>query len=268
MLHKPQDTVKQDITFGDTFLEKYILKLRAFEGDRIFEGRWGQSIRFGSTIAASGLFNWFKKDKTTWSKRSDGGDPIIILRNGEPEDIDITKSLVENIDKDPSSIYITSTQLINIDLGDPPLKTYGLNLEGETSALAPIPYIPQLPHTYKGESQIILNSDRLILNAKKDTAFLNAEKSISLSTKGTINLNCGQATIIDGPEIHLGVGSSEKGVLGDQLVNLLRELLNALQTADIVTPVGPGLAGPSAQADFSGLMAKLDTILCEKVWVE
>ena len=62
------------IFLGNTFKEKSnIHPLLPFEGDYILEGRWGNSIRFGSTV--NGL--------TNWSQEGEDGDPIVILRNGQ-----------------------------------------------------------------------------------------------------------------------------------------------------------------------------------------
>lgn len=80
---------------------------RLFEGDIVYEGRFGQSIKFGSTNKENNIpLNNYSK-----SNLSDNGDPIMIIRNG-------IKSTQEDIQKDGSSIYMCSTQKINIDSGD------------------------------------------------------------------------------------------------------------------------------------------------------
>jgi hypothetical protein len=63
------------IDLGSTFEERgNIHPLLPFEGDIIHEGRWGNSIRLGSTV----------KDKPNdWSSTGKNGDPIIIIRNGQ-----------------------------------------------------------------------------------------------------------------------------------------------------------------------------------------
>jgi hypothetical protein len=258
-----QDTVKEDISFGDTFVAKpEIMKLRPYEGDRILEGRWGQSIRLGSTVREITSGNW-----QAWSSRGDSGDPIIIIRNGEPSDASNTKSLVEDINNDPSSIYITSNQLINLELASMNFKTYGLALQGSETCAWVSRYIPELPHSYD-KRQIVLNSGRLILNSQDDSIFLNANRSISLSSKGSIHLDSDKPTVINGSKVHLGLNSREPGILGDTMVSFLRELLTAIITADVVTPTGPGLMGPGTLSSCTELMGKLDSLLCEKVRVE
>ena len=86
-----------------------IKSLRTFIGDLTIEGRWGNSIRFGSTTA--------DRKQNSWSATGSIGDPITIIRNGQGKQIDPTAWVptVENINRDPSSIYLTSGQKIVID---------------------------------------------------------------------------------------------------------------------------------------------------------
>lgn len=96
---------------GPNFLEKQNIKsLRIFAGDTTLEGRWGNSIRFGSTSAKD-------KEENYWSRNSPAGNPITIIRNGQGrQENDIAWfPTVENINRDPSSIYLTQGQEIVID---------------------------------------------------------------------------------------------------------------------------------------------------------
>ncbi len=99
-----------------------IRNLTAFEGDSIIQGRYGQSIRFGSTVSRFKGYN-------TWSDTGNNGDPIIIIRNGQgtPNNVvDKFASTVEDVNRDKTSIYLTSGQNIIIDdLLNFPLKSYG-----------------------------------------------------------------------------------------------------------------------------------------------
>ncbi len=96
---------------GPNFPEKNNIKsLRQFTGDVTMEGRWGNSIRFGSTSAID-------KEENYWSRNSPTGNPITIIRNGQGrQENDIAWiPTVENINRDPSSIYLTQGQEIVID---------------------------------------------------------------------------------------------------------------------------------------------------------
>jgi hypothetical protein len=282
----PGETVSEDLEFGKTFEAKPgVQRARPFEGDRLFEGRWGQSFRFTSKIA-EGEPSAFHPN--TWSTRGASGDPLIIIRNGEADDADPEKSFVEDINKDPSSIWITSTQLINLDLASWNFKSYGMALEGsefcaQKAGDNPETYVPKMPNNYGGDdkAQLLIKSDRVIIQAGEgrdkevgDSIFLNAKKSISLSGKGSIHLDSDGPVIVNsGDQIHLGLGSLEPAVLGDQLTNFMTEFLTGLMAGDLATPVGIGLFGPGAQQTFSDLLAKLQpeapgNFLCKKVKVE
>jgi hypothetical protein len=97
------------------FIENNRIKpLLPYEGDIMIEGRQGSSIRFGMTISGSYA-------SPPWSHEiNDGniGRPITIIRNGqkeltEEETIPGTNHIIENINKDHSSIYLCSNQKIS-----------------------------------------------------------------------------------------------------------------------------------------------------------
>ena len=129
----PQTSTTQTPTMppvpqGFTFEEKDdgIKSLRPFEGDTIFQGRFGQSIRLGSTVPEL-------KNTNFWSsgKDSKSGDPITIFVNSQRRFTSIEKQspvTVEDINRDGTSIYMTSTQTINITaLNSFPRRSYSAN---------------------------------------------------------------------------------------------------------------------------------------------
>jgi len=95
---------------GDVFEEKPYLKgLAPYEGDITLEGRWGQSIRFGSTSRSDGSLN-------PWSSVGEAGDPIILIRNGQGKQVvkEAWTSGIEDINNDAASIYLCAGQSIYI----------------------------------------------------------------------------------------------------------------------------------------------------------
>jgi hypothetical protein len=97
---------------GYYFTEKdNVRPLVPFEGDTLIEARYGQSIRFGSTVPEMKSFN-------RWSDTGSFGNPITIIRNGQgiPSNVaDKFARTVEDINSDGASIYLTHGQKINID---------------------------------------------------------------------------------------------------------------------------------------------------------
>jgi len=141
-------------------------QLQPFAGDVIFEGRFGQSIRLGYTPKQAK-----SNQKPTWESQTDES-PITIIRNGAGDSRGYNKYVIEDIDKDSSSIWLTDKQTVKITLAS----------NAATGILPPMSY---------KSPQIILNSDRIVLNAKDDNVILSSKKDISFSTaknKTTIDL--------------------------------------------------------------------------------
>lgn len=224
---KPSDQ-PTEIKLGNTFKEKEnIHPLLPFEGDVIHEGRWGASIRFGSTVN-NGLNNW--------SKSGDNGDPILILRNGQGFQSDEGWIyVVENINTDDSSIYFTSTQQIPLDASSIDYTSYGDNQ-------------PSSPKDYSGK-QIILNSGRLVFNSTTDHILFSSAKSVNLNAIESINIDT-KKCVIQSNKVYLGsVNATEPLLLGNQTVSLLNQLVSNLKAfMDIMSKqvsTAPGqLLGP------------------------
>ena len=140
--------------------------LQLFEGDVVVEGRSGNSIRLSSTVnGTSGVTK-----QPTWTL-GDPGDPILIItntkKNLEPKDKGFR---IEDINKDDSSIYLSSTQRIPLKLANQVSKP---NIENYTGA------------------QVVINSNRLTFNSKVDNIIMSSKKDIFLSTdksKTSVNL--------------------------------------------------------------------------------
>jgi len=117
-----------DIYFGRYFQENPSIKpILPFEGDMILEGRFGNSIRFGSTNVHDELgINPWSQDKID----EDNGDPITIIRNGQSEDLDTLGFIptIEDINNDNSCIYLTSNQNLPLNPASLNQKSYGADL--------------------------------------------------------------------------------------------------------------------------------------------
>ena len=102
----------EQINLGRYFDENLSTRpLLPYEGDVLLEGRFGNSIRFGSTNSSS-----FIVTPNPWSNGEvKVGDPITIIRNGQSvsEEEKGYKHTLENINEDNSSIYMTSNQVLN-----------------------------------------------------------------------------------------------------------------------------------------------------------
>lgn len=92
-------------------------------------------------------------------------------------------------------------------------------------------YQPEFP--YRGK-QIIIDSDRVMLNSKEDTTFLVGSKAVSISSNGSINMDSAGDCIINSPNIKLGLDARHPLVYGDTLQTALNEFLKLI--TDEVAP--------------------------------
>jgi hypothetical protein len=195
----------------NTFVEKTnIHPLMPFMGDSLLEGRHGQSIRFGSTAKSN------SEKKNNWSSAGNNGDPITILRNGQP----INSSdrgwipITEDINNDLSSIYLTSYQKLPFSIANENFISY------TTPPISPSQYITP---------QIVLNSGRIVINAKSDSVLISGQNSIGLSSNGSINIEAKQI-YFDGIDIRLGRKDASQSVLkGNDTVEYLKILITELK---------------------------------------
>jgi len=216
-------------SLGLTFVENpNIRTLLPFEGDHILQGRQGNAIRFSSTTK---LFN----NLNEWSSVGNDDSPITILTNGfsyNPSE----RYHVEQINKDASSIYLTSTQQL-------PLQT------DKTGSLNPITN-PILPSKYFNP-QIILNSDRIVINSKKEDILVFAKNNIELNTKNIINLNADERVHVNSNTVFLGTVDNklptEPLLLGNKTYSLLSALVESLYNLGVTlsTTVGSPEGAPA-----------------------
>ena len=231
---------------GVTFVENPNIKsLLSFEGDHIIQGRQGNALRFSSTTK---LYN----NLNEWSNVGNDDSPITLITNGfayDPKE----KFHVEKINQDDSSIYLTSTQQI-------PLQT------DKTGVLNPLTK-PIDPSKYFN-AQVIINSDRVVLNSKRDEVMIFAKTNIELNTKNIINLNADERVHLSSNTIFLGTVNNqlptEPLVLGDKLNTVLENLLDSLYSfgASLSTVVGSPEGAPAMDinAAAESLLNDIDRI--------
>lgn len=235
--------------------------LKPYEGDIIFEGRFGQSIRLGgyNTGNTKNSFN--------------GESPFILIRNNENQEFQNDKLegdlIEEDINGDGSSIHITSGKMLS-----PYVRPT------ETIINAFINYPEQL----EGD-QIILNSNRLILSSKASELIGHGKKSIGFITDGIFSIDSKDSINIwstDGNfhvntrdiiletkdndktkgNIFLGENNNKDQplVLGNKILDWLTKLCNLLENETHPTATGPS-GHPINASRYSQLKRDLKDIL-------
>jgi len=146
------------------FKEKLVPNLQPYEGDIIYQDRFGSALRFTSGVPAAvrtKTGNTVYETDPTWAGAE--GEPLTILTTG------IAQSnkyyTVEDPNKDKSSIYLTTGHKI-------PLKTSQQN-------------IGQGVRSVDGYTnpQVIITSDRLVFDSKKDEIILSSKTTVGVATK-------------------------------------------------------------------------------------
>lgn len=142
-----------------------------------------------------------------------------------------------------------------------------------------------------GGSQILINSDRLILNSRADYLMLFGEAGVAISSPGNVNIDADDAVTIYGDDgLFLGVpgkGSStgntkppktkaeptidneyEPLVLGTKLANIIEDLLVIIKNATILTPVGKGYLREDTMYELACLQARIPEMLSTYGYVD
>jgi hypothetical protein len=229
---------------GLTFVENPNIKtLLSFEGDHIIQGRQGAALRFGSTTKLFSNLN-------EWSELGKDDDPITIISNGFSYE-EGEKFHVEKINKDLSSIYLSSAQKIPLQ----PDRIGSVN-----------PLTNPIDSSKYSYAQVIINSDRVTLNSKKDEVMIFAKTNVEISTKNIINLNANERIHLNGGTVFLGTVNnqlpSEPLVLGNKTYDLLLDLLGGLYEfgTSLSTVIGSPEGAPAIDINTAaeGLLNTLD----------
>ncbi len=217
--------------------------LQAFPGDVIIQGRHSNTLRFGGTNFDSNIF----------SEDDNNGKPFAILRVGQNPDDETPhfETIVEDINLDKSSIYLTSDHTLELEQANYKTLAY---IDGDQ---------PEEAAVYRG-AQVIINSDRLFFNAREESAFISAAQIIGLNSN-KVAIDAEEYVGVDAPKIYLGVNSQqeeEPALLGESTVQWLTDLTKYLEDAASLlgTKSPPAIPYTAfAQGQFAALAQILKT---------
>lgn len=241
---------------GYGFKDNFKIKpLHPFNGDTILQGRNGQSIRLSGA----------KSPKNLLSNDSNTNSPFTIISNGQEELTD-NRLYVEDINKDKSSIYLTSNHIIPLEQSRSKYKSSKSN--------------PISANRYEG-AQIILNSGRLFFNSTSNDIQFTSAEDFGVSADN-IHLDGVKEVGIDAEKIYLGELARsepfEPVILGTQLDLFLQTLLNILQatgnalktakTVDQKIIPSINIHGAVLEATTKQLQNRIDLLKSRKVFTE
>jgi|TARA_R110000803_G_scaffold82500_2_gene148658 hypothetical protein len=143
-------------------------------------------------------------------------------------------------------------------------------------------YIPDAPHIYQGK-QVIIDSDRLIFNAKADSILLFSDKAIGFSTNGSFNFDTSDKKdskfVVNSPNIYLGLKEGDlptepvilghrmqEWMIGDDLteglLDVLEDILDMIgsEISYIAPPSGPTTPNAANIIPIERRIGKLNTL--------
>lgn len=169
-------------------------------GDLLVEGRLGQSIRLGGYTPTD----------------TPDSPPFIKISNGRSAD-DEQKTLVEDINNDSSSIYLTSDKSVELEQVRDKYDSLNTN--------------PISAESYDGP-QVVINSGRLFFNAKEEDINFTANNIFSISSE-TVGIDAVSSIGLDSDKIYLGkdarVFEQQPVIRGDMLEAWLFNLVSMLE---------------------------------------
>jgi filamentous hemagglutinin family protein len=115
---------------------------------------------------------------------------------------------------------------------------------------------------------IELNSDSSLIGEAGLSISLSADGSAELSSELRNLIQSNEDVVINAPDIYIGSeDADEQVVLGNQLVNVLKQLISAITSITVPTAFGPS-GEPINRPQFEQIKNKLDVILSETVFTE
>jgi hypothetical protein len=229
-----------------------VYPIQPYPGDIIIEGRWGNSIRLGSTVDERREY----PQRPLWKKGlGDTGNPILIISNGtNPDKKPFNEFILEDPNNDDTSIWMTSGQSINFT----PASTITNSIENRAVNL--------LTRNVFAGNQILLSSDRIILNAKKQELIGFSSEGIGFSSEKAIALDSGIVVEMESNRINLGINAVSPVLLGDKTMQWLGDLCDSL--ASLCTSIskqthltGTGESLPPTNApDFNKIKSDIKSL--------
>ncbi len=270
---------QQQFSLGDEFSENPTVRMvRPNEGDLIVQGRFGNIIRFGSSLFSNPNTNTPQPNiLLTVGQSPNKITSIDINRDGTQETVvGGTYGLTyEDINKDKSTIWMVTDEQVGFAAATLDSPAHLRSSENQNS------------NVYTG-AQIFINSDRLVLNSKINEISLFSKAEINLSAVKSITLDSQESVrmttdrdiklqayndvlikgrtvsvvasndisygtsgnyIISGKKIFIGSGQDETQpmVLGGQLSVFLKNVVSALRDISISFVPSPTAAASATR---------------------
>ena len=194
------ESMEEDGIFEYFEPDKEIRKMYPYQGDNIYQGRWGNSIRFGSNIIPGSHED--DNDKPD--------SPNILIRAGQLIHADKfnkggvvqnlkespKKPVKEDINADGSSIWLTTDQSVKLNKDSP---EYGHPSNSRKHKLMTKVHNDKNP--VDGGPQIVINTDRLTFNTKRREILGYSAGGIGWGTTWSFTIDADKQFCVASPRI-------------------------------------------------------------------
>ena len=196
---RPEDIKEEDFIYEHFEIDNEIRNLWPYQGDSILQGRWGNSIRFGSNIIPDSHED--EDDKPD--------SPNILIRAGQLLDADNfnksgvvqnlkespKKPVEEDINADGSSVWMTTDQSVKLDRTKSNSQKHRLMSKVHNDK-----------NPIDGGKQIVINSDRITFNTKRNEIMGYSALGIGWGTPWSFTIDADRQFCVSTPRTRFYTG--------------------------------------------------------------
>tara|TARA_B100000287_G_scaffold99898_1_gene91986 strand:- start:3107 stop:4450 length:1344 start_codon:yes stop_codon:yes gene_type:complete len=257
-------------------------------GDMMLEGRHGNSIRIGSRDVNPYIFLSNGRYKHERTENVFAGSLITLIKKGSLRDHfgvyrvaktekPVTEEATDRIAEELPGFILASDKQVKED-GDNKNKHL---MSSIIKSVNELDNVENQIYNYGNndfENQVFITSDRLTFNSRREDIYMSSHQDIHIGTRRHLTISTKEKVIIETEGFNIGNPNKTENkdkmepiVLGNQLQEILREMLNLLSTASIYmfcpTPL-TDLKGQPIGPKFGELLGKLDSIISNKHFIE
>lgn len=247
-------------------LDSPIATASDIHGDMIFEGRHGNSIRIGSRAADPYIIISNGRNPGSVVEGANDGSIFSMFNHGTIRQHFSLDSEIEEeaTDESPAVIVPKPWMLGSDDFTDQTPNRLMANLvslvnnDDEANKLIYSYGDPVQEPISIFTDQVLLNSDRITINAKRESLFFSAFDDINIGSGKDITISSNQDIVIDAERTFLGASQYSEPtqglIMGENLRAILEELVDALMQANFQCQGAPLKLGSMASGGAPGSM--------------
>ena len=259
---------------------------KEIHGDLMFEGRHGNSIRIGSRDVFPYLIFSNGRAQGNIQESIVDGSLISITSNGT------LQQHFGGYEDDINEVSVPGFQLAS-DTVEENGRTIGSMIQLVNPNNNSYPYLYEFgkpkeslgfssAESLGGSNQILFHSDRITINSKKEDIFISSFNDIHLGAGRNLTISTNEDLIIESRNIYLGSPTNrekrnekmEPMVLGDQLIDILKKIINGIGNLTVPGPFAGPLSAPinsptnTTYLTFKGIAEELEIIKSQYHYIE